>query len=47
MKDKLRDSELSKKRKSYLKPVAIGLTGLTLLIGGFLIYTFYLGHDKG
>lgn len=37
MKDKLRESELSKKRKSYLKPVAIGLT---LLLGGILIYTF-------
>lgn len=37
MKDKLRESELSKKRKSYLKPVAIGLT---LLISGILIYTF-------
>lgn len=46
MKEKLRNSELSKKRKSYFKPVAIGLT---ILLGGILMYTIFrqIGHDKG
>lgn len=38
MKEKQRNSETWKKRRSYFKPIAIGLS---ILIGGLLLYKFY------
>ena len=39
MKEKQRNSELWRNRRSYVKPVALGLA---LLIGGILFYRYYM-----
>lgn len=38
MKEKQQQSEIWKKRKSYYKPIAIGLT---LLLGSYILYRYF------